>query len=64
MELDTLLVGNKLFAAVCLDKNSNTYYITLKLESNVTPGASYIVPRFYMNKVHYLFIKFRLSSVV
>ena len=54
-------VGGKLFAAVCLDDNNETYYITLKLDP--AEGAFWrgqyedIIPGYYMNKTHWNSVK-------
>ena len=50
-------IGDKLFAAVCLDPDGKPYYITLKL----TPAEGDffrqqyedIIPGYYMNKTHW-----------
>ena len=50
-------IGNKLFAAVCLDEAGKPYYITMKLEP--AKGDFYrqlysdVLPGYYMNKVHW-----------
>lgn len=54
-------IGGKMFAAICLDKNDEPFYITLKLEP--TEGdflrSQYddIIPGYYMNKSHWNSIK-------
>lgn len=54
-------IGGKMFAAVCLDKDNQPYYITLKLEPSEGDflRAQYpdIVPGYYMNKVHWNSVK-------
>lgn len=55
-------IGGKMFAAVCLEWQSNKpYYITLKLEpaEGDVLRAQYedIIPGYYMNKVHWNSIK-------
>lgn len=52
------LIGGKMFAAVCLDDESNQpYYITLKLEPMegefLRQQYPDIIPGYYMNKVHW-----------
>lgn len=48
---------DKMFAAVCLDKNNIPYYITLKLEpmrgEALRSRYEDIIPGYYMNKVHW-----------
>ena len=50
-------IGEKLFAAVCLDDSEKPYYITLKLAP--ANGDFYrqqypdVLPGYYMNKVHW-----------
>ncbi len=50
-------VGDKMFAAVCLDGDMKPYYITLKLppeESEVLRGQyEDIIPGYYCNKLHW-----------
>lgn len=54
-------VGDKMFAAVCLDDNNTPYYITLKLEP--LEGEFFrsqyedIIPGYYMNKTHWNSVK-------
>ncbi len=54
-------IGGKMFAAVCLGKNDEPYYITLKLEPSegdfLRQQYEDIVPGYYMNKVHWNSIK-------
>ena len=54
-------IGGKMFAAVCLDKNNEPYYITLKLEPEegdfLRNQYDDIIPGYYMNKVHWNSIK-------
>lgn len=51
------LIGDKMFAAICLDEKDTPYYITLKLEPSEGEflRAQYedIVPGYYMNKIHW-----------
>lgn len=55
------LIGEKMFAAVCLDDNNQPYYITLKLEPSegdfLRGQYSDIIPGYYMNKVHWNSVK-------
>lgn len=50
-------IGNKLFAAVCLDETGKPHYITVKLEP--AKGDFYrqlysdVLPGYYVNKVHW-----------
>lgn len=50
-------VGDKMFAAVCLDESGKPYYITLKLdpaEGEFLRGQyDDIIPGYYMNKIHW-----------
>lgn len=50
-------IGDKLFVAVCLNKQNNPYYITLKLKPEegefLRQQYSDIIPGYYMNKVHW-----------
>lgn len=50
-------VGDKMFAAVCLDESGKPYYITLKLdpaEGEFLRGQyEDIIPGYYMNKTHW-----------
>ncbi len=50
-------IGEKMFAAICLDDNNKPYYITLKsdpLESEVLRKEyEDIIPGYYMNKLHW-----------
>lgn len=50
-------LGDKMFAAVCLGKDGNPYYITLKLEplEGDLMRRQYpdIIPGYYMNKIHW-----------
>lgn len=54
-------IGEKMFAAVCLDEENKPYYITLKLEPSegdfLRQQYEDIVPGYYMNKVHWNSIK-------
>ena len=51
------LLENKMFAAICLDKENKPYYITLKLEPAegdfLRQQYEDILPGYYMNKVHW-----------
>ncbi|MEW9095323.1 MAG: MmcQ/YjbR family DNA-binding protein [Clostridiaceae bacterium] len=55
-------LGDKMFAAICLDKNDKPYYITLKLEPTegdfLRQQYEDIIPGYYMNKVHWNSVKF------
>lgn len=50
-------IGDKMFAAICLDGNNNPYYITLKsdpVESDfLRKEYEDIIPGYYMNKTHW-----------
>lgn len=50
-------IGDKLFVAVCLNKQNNPHYITLKLKPEegefLRQQYSDIIPGYYMNKVHW-----------
>ena len=54
-------IGDKMFAAVCLDEGGKPYYITLKLAP--ANGDFYrqqypdVLPGYYMNKVHWNSVK-------
>lgn len=54
-------IGEKMFAAICLDDNDKPYYITLKLEP--LEGDFWrkqyedIIPGYYMNKTHWNSVK-------
>ncbi|MDS1005015.1 MmcQ/YjbR family DNA-binding protein [Clostridium sporogenes] len=54
-------LGNKMFAAICLDKDDKPYYITLKLEPTegdfLRQQYEDIIPGYYMNKVHWNSVK-------
>ncbi len=54
-------VGDKMFAAICLDKEDKPYYITLKLDPAegdfLRSQYEDIVPGYYMNKMHWNSIK-------
>lgn len=51
------LLGDKMFAAVCMDGAGKPYYITLKLEPAegefLRGQYADILPGYYMNKVHW-----------
>ncbi len=51
------MLGEKMFAAVCLDENNKPYYITLKLEplegEALRRQYEDILPGYYMNKLHW-----------
>ncbi len=55
------LLGDKMFAAICLGEGGEPYYITLKLEplEGELMRREYpdIIPGYYMNKVHWNSIK-------
>lgn len=55
------LLGDKMFAAICLDECDKPYYITLKLDpiegDFLRQQYDDIVPGYYMNKVHWNSIK-------
>lgn len=50
-------IGDKMFAAICLNSNNEPHYITLKL--NPVDGEFFreqyedIIPGYYMNKIHW-----------
>lgn len=50
-------VGDKLFAAICLDSSDEPKYITLKLEPSegefLRKQYKDIIPGYYMNKIHW-----------
>lgn len=54
-------IGGKLFVAVCLDKQNNPHYITLKLKPEegefLRQQYADIIPGYYMNKVHWNSVK-------
>ena len=54
---DRYLIGDKMYAAVCKDKNGKDYLVTLKLrpEEGELLREQYedITPGYYMNKVHW-----------
>ncbi len=54
-------IGGKMFAAVCLDRESNPVYITLKLEplegDYLRQQYDDIIPGYYMNKMHWNSVK-------
>ncbi len=54
-------IGGKMFAAVCLGKDDEPYYITLKLEPEegdfLRSQYEDIVPGYYMNKMHWNSVK-------
>ena len=51
------MIGGKLFAAICLDRNDKPYYMTLKLEplegDFLRQQYADIIPGYYCNKVHW-----------
>lgn len=55
------LLGDKMFAAICLGEDGKPYYITLKLEpmEGDLMRRQYpdILPGYYMNKVHWNSVK-------
>lgn len=55
------LIGDKMFAAVCLDDNKNAVLITLKLSpmegSFLREQYEDIIPGYYMNKEHWNSVK-------
>ncbi len=54
-------IGEKMFAAICLDEKDEPYYITLKLEPAegdfLRQQYEDIVPGYYMNKTHWNSVK-------
>ncbi len=54
-------IEDKMFAAVCLDKDDKPYYITLKLAPSegefLREQYEDIIPGYYMNKVHWNSVK-------
>ncbi len=54
-------IGGKMFAAICLDRNDEPYYITLKLEpvegDFLRQQYEDIIPGYYANKMHWNSIK-------
>ena len=54
-------IGEKMFAAICLDEKDEPYYITLKLEPAegdfLRQQYEDIVPGYYMNKAHWNSVK-------
>lgn len=54
-------IGDKMFAAVCLDEDDKEVYITLKLEPSegdfLRQQYEDIIPGYYMNKVHWNSVK-------
>lgn len=54
-------IGDKMFAAVCLDDTDKPYYITLKLEPAdgdfLRQQYEDIIPGYYMNKIHWNSVK-------
>lgn len=54
-------IGDKMFAAICLDDQNQPYYITLKLEPMdgdfLRSQYEDIIPGYYCNKVHWNSIK-------
>lgn len=54
-------IGEKMFAAVCLNDNDEPVYITLKLEPSegdfLRQQYEDIIPGYYMNKVHWNSVK-------
>lgn len=54
-------IGDKMFAAICLEDNDKPYYITLKLEPSegdfLRQQYEDIIPGYYMNKTHWNSIK-------
>lgn len=59
------LIGGKMFAAICLDKNNEPYYITLKLDPMegelLRNEYDDIIPGYYMNKTHWNSVKYNGS---
>jgi len=55
------MIGEKMFAAVCLDEKNEPYYITLKLEPSegdfMRQQYEDIIPGYYMNKTHWNSVK-------
>ncbi len=55
------LIGDKMFAAVCLGENDEPFYITLKLEplegDFLRSQYEDIIPGYYMNKTHWNSVK-------
>lgn len=51
------MLGDKMFAAVCLDDSNQPYYITLKLDplegEALRRQYKDILPGYYMNKLHW-----------
>lgn len=54
-------IGDKMFAAVCLNEKNEPYYITLKadpVESDfLRKEYEDIIPGYYMNKTHWISVK-------
>lgn len=54
-------IGDKMFAAVCIDHTDKPYYITLKLEPAdgdfLRQQYEDIIPGYYMNKIHWNSVK-------
>lgn len=54
-------IGGKMFAAVCLDRNNEPVYITMKLEPTegefLRQQYEDIIPGYYMNKQHWNSVK-------
>ncbi|WP_100064994.1 MmcQ/YjbR family DNA-binding protein [Miniphocaeibacter massiliensis] len=54
-------IADKLFVAICLDKDDKPYYITLKLEPSegdfLRQQFEDIIPGYYMNKTHWNSVK-------
>lgn len=55
------MIGDKMFAAICLGEQNKPYYITLKLDPAegdfLRQQYEDIIPGYYMNKVHWNSIK-------
>lgn len=55
------MIGGKMFAAICLDKNDMPHFITLKLDplecDMLRQEYENIIPGFYMNKSHWNSVK-------
>lgn len=54
-------IGDKMFAAVCMDHTDKPHYITLKLEPAdgdfLRQQYEDIIPGYYMNKIHWNSVK-------
>jgi len=61
VELDSLQIGGKMLAALCLGEDDEPCYITLKLEPSegdfLRQQYEDIIPGYYMNKVHWNSLK-------